>query len=334
MKGLFLEALVDSAGMIPFLLAVYFLVESFERRFGGTIRHLLQKTAKAGPVLGAAFGCVPQCGFSVVASALYSRRLIAPGTLLAVFLATSDEAVPVLLAAPGRGGVVGALLITKLIVGVVSGYAIDLAWGGLRGRGAGRPGAGRAELFPQHTAVGREAGLPGRRPAAPPVPVGALDGEPVRDERLPGGANHEPGCCRHGVSGGTGTWQWLVHPVVHTGRIFAFILLATLGIDLLIRSVGEANLGRALLRQSLVQPVLAALIGLVPNCAVSVAVAELYLKGGLSYGSTVAGLCSSGGLGVLVLLKENPDRRDTLRILLLLVGISAVVGIAIQLVYG
>ncbi|MEI7850622.1 MAG: putative manganese transporter [Kiritimatiellales bacterium] len=290
MKEIFLSALLDSAGMIPFLLVIYFLVEWFERKFGGTIEHRLQKSAKAGPVLGALFGCVPQCGFSVVAASFYSRRLITTGTLLAVILSTSDEAIPVILAQPGRGGIVITLLITKLIIGVTAGYLIDLL-------------------------------LRRRNPA-----------EAIRDGHAD--EHHELGCCNHQLSGKTSRWQLLKHPLIHTAKIFVFIFAVTLGLNGLIALVGQENLGRVLLRHSLLQPFLAALVGLIPNCAASVAIAEMFLKGGLSYGSAVAGLCCSGGLGLLVLLRENRDFKDTLRVIVLLVFISTVAGLAIQLLYG
>jgi len=212
--------------------------------------------------------------------------------LLAVFLATSDEAIPVILAQPGRGKFVVALLITKLIIGLVAGYAIDLVLGS--------------------------------------VSRGKLD----HGHQIPVDDPHEAGCCKHDLSGKIGKWQWLTHPLIHTAKIFVFIMAVTLAINALIAFVGEENLGRVLLKQFLLQPFLAALIGLIPNCAASVAIAELFLKGGLSCGSAIAGLCSGAGLGILVLLKENHDNRDTIRILLLLVAISTVVGIAIQLLYG
>ncbi|MFA7368132.1 MAG: putative manganese transporter [Kiritimatiellales bacterium] len=290
MNELFLDALTDSAKMIPFLLVIYFLVEWFERKFEGTIEHRLKKSDKAGPALGALFGCVPQCGFSVVAASFYSRRLITTGTLLAVILSTSDEAIPVMLAQPGRSGIVITLLITKLIIGITAGYLID--------------------FFMRR-----------RRPA-----VVTHDGH---DEE-----HHELGCCNHRLSGKTSRWQLLKHPLIHTAKIFAFVFAVTLGINGLIALVGEENLGRVLLRHSLLQPFLAALVGLIPNCAASVAIAEMFLKGGLSYGSAVSGLCCSGGLGLLVLLRENRDFKDTLRIVALLVIISTAAGLAIQLLYG
>jgi peptidoglycan biosynthesis protein MviN/MurJ (putative lipid II flippase) len=276
--------------MISFLLVVYFIVEWFERKFGGSIEHRLKKSAKAGPALGALFGCVPQCGFSVVAASFYSRGLITTGTLLAVILSTSDEAIPVLLAHPGRGGIVIKLLITKLIIGIAGGYLIDLL---LRRR----------------------------------KPVEA-------DQDDPDGKMHELGCCNHQLSGKPSRWQLLKHPLIHTAKIFVFIFAVTLGINGLIALVGQENLGRVLLRHSLFQPFLAALVGLIPNCAASVAIAEMFLRGGLSYGSAVAGLCCSGGLGLLVLLRENRDFKDTLRVIALLFFISTAAGLVIQLLYG
>jgi hypothetical protein len=290
MKELFLDALIDSAGMIPFLLFIYFIVEWFERKFGGTIEHRLKKSAKAGPAVGALFGCVPQCGFSVVAASFYSRRLITTGTLLAVILSTSDEAIPVILAQPGRGGLVITLLITKLIIGIIAGYLVD--------------------FFMRR-----------RKPV-----------EAAHDDQAD--EHHELGCCNHQLSGKTSRWQLLKHPLIHTAKIFLFIFAVTLGINGLIALVGQENLGRILLRHSLFQPFLAALVGLIPNCAASVAIAELFLKGGLSYGSAVSGLCCSGGLGLLVLLRENRDFKDTLRVIALLVLISTIAGFAIQLLYA
>lgn len=290
MKELFLDALFDSAGIIPFLLLIYFIVEWFERKFGGAIETQLKKSAKTGPALGALFGCVPQCGFSVVAASFYSRRLITTGTLLAVILSTSDEAIPVILAQPGRGGIVLTLLVTKLIIGITAGYLIDL--------------------------------ISRRRKSA----------EPVRDDHA--AEHHELGCCNHQLSGKPNRWQLLKHPLLHTSKIFVFIFVVTLSINGLIAFVGEENLGRILLRHSLLQPFLAALVGLIPNCAASVAIAELFLKGGLGYGSTVSGLCCSGGLGLLVLLKENRNFKDTLRIVALLVFISTLAGLAIQILYN
>jgi hypothetical protein len=220
---------------------------------------------------------------------MYSRRLITIGTLLAVLLATSDEAIPVLLAQPEKGDIVVRLLITKLIIGLTAGYVIDFILGSYRKKGV-RPGS-----------------------------VAEVD---------------EHGCCNHDLFEKEGKWQWLKHPLIHTAKVFAFIVAVTFGINFLIALVGEEHLGMVLMRDSLLQPFLSAMVGLIPNCAASVAIAEMFLKGGLSYGSAIAGLCTSGGLGLLVLFKENRSLGDTMRVLVLLVGIGTIVGTAIQFVYG
>jgi hypothetical protein len=142
------------------------------------------------------------------------------------------------------------------------------------------------------------------------------------------------GCCEHHVIGEDRKRGMLIHPLVHTAKVFVFILAVSLAINALIYRVGEHNLARVLLAHSPLQPVITALVGLIPNCAASVAITQVFLKGGISYGSAIAGLSASGGLGLLVLMKENHNPRDTARILGLLLGISIAVGIVIQYVYG
>jgi hypothetical protein len=298
-KDLILDALLDSAGMAPFLFIIYILLALLEHRLGSVATHHLHRSRIAGPLLGALSGCVPQCGFSVVASALYSRRLITVGTLLAVYLATSDEAIPVILAQPDRAGIVVKLLVTKVGIGLLFGYGTDLILGSYR----------------------RKEGTDGSLPDD----VSQLD----CCERI-----NVTGCCNHDVVGSREKWRWLRHALIHTARILAFIFVITLGINCLVWFVGEDNLGNVLLRRSLLQPVLSSLVGLIPNCAASVAVTEAYLRDGLTFGAAIAGLCSSAGLGIPVLFRENRDKRDTIRILLLLLTISASVGVIIQLVYG
>jgi hypothetical protein len=299
MQDLLLDAFLDSATMMPFLFIIYVILALVEQRVGAVATHRLHGSKKAGPLLGALFGCVPQCGFSVIASALYARRLITVGTLLAVYLATSDEAIPVILAQPDRANIALKLLITKIGIGLLFGYGVDLVLGSYRR---------------QQTTENRQSN-----------DVNQI----VCCESI-----HVVGCCNHDVVGRAEKWRWLKHALIHTAKVFFFIFVITRGINCLVWLVGEDNLGHVLLRRSLLQPVLASVIGLIPNCAASVAIAETYLRGGLTFGATIAGLCSSAGLGILVLLRENRDRRDTIRILLLLLTISASVGVIIQVVYG
>ena len=287
MKVIFTDALVDSLEMVPFLLVIYLLVEWLEPRLGAGVEQNFQRAGRIGPALGVIFGIIPQCGFSVMASGLYVRRLIGVGTLMAVYLATSDEALPVMLAQPRKIGTVVPILVAKIVVGLLGGYG--LAW-------------------------------------ALPFRAGRAEGAAVSADCEAGSIQ---ACCDHDPSVPARGWGLLRHPLIHTGKIFVFVLVVTLGINALLALVGQAQLNKLLLQHSALQPVAAALVGLIPNCAASVAIAQLYLRGGLGFGSTIAGLCAASGLGLLVLVKEN-DRRDTLKIVALLLFISVVAGLLLQ----
>ncbi len=305
MAEVFLDALIDTAKMVPFLLVIYAVIEYVEFKFGSQIRSKVQQAGRAGPALGAAFGSIPQCGFSVISTALYTRRLITVGTLLAVYLSTSDEAIPVILAQPGKIAVIWPLLAVKIAVALTAGYTIDLILNRLE-----KP-ASESEICAASTD-------PGGR------------GQPEDCEEL-----EEKGCCGHYCgSEKPEIREMIVHPIIHTLKVFGFLLVVSVVLNWWIFKVGEENLGRLFLGNSLFQPVITALIGLVPNCAVSVAITQVFLKGGISFGSAVAGLCASAGLGMLILIKENRNFKDTLRVIGLLFGISALVGITIQHFYG
>lgn len=294
MLELLKEAFFDALKMAPLLLVVYYLVEWVERSFGESIQHRIRSVAKAGPFVGAVFGSVPQCGFSVIASAMYSKRLITVGTLLAVFLSTSDEAIPVILAQPHKIFLVIPLVLTKIAIGIIGGYGADIFL-----RSYVRPQCHDHECEHDH-----------------------------KEEVI-----HERGCCEHEITDGSQPWQMHLHPLKHTIKVLVYLFLVSAGINYGIWRFGEVNLARLMLHNSIFQPVITGLIGLIPNCAASVAITELYLKGGISYGSAISGLCASGGLGILVLLRENRSLTDSLRILGLLFGISVLVGILIQNFY-
>jgi hypothetical protein len=290
-RTVFCDALIDSVKMIPFLLFVYYVVEWLEYQYGLAIRARIQRNAKAGPLAGAVFGCVPQCGFSVLASAMYTRRFVTIGTLLAVYLSTSDEAVPVILAQPKKLWVIVPLICTKVVIALIGGYVTDIAFRSYR--------------------------------------KGVIVSDPEGLKEIEG-----HGCCEHHVVGEDSKRQLWLHPLVHTVKVFFFVFLVSFGINWLMFKVGAHNLGRLLLQHSPLQPVITAFVGLIPNCAASVAITQVFLKGGISYGSAVSGLCASGGLGLLVLLKENHNPRDTAKVLGLLLAFSIAAGIAIQYLYG
>lgn len=303
-----LDALVDSAKMLPVLFLIYVLIEVLEVKLGDRLGAAMARAGKAGPLVGALAGIVPQCGLSVVGAAMYTQRLVTVGTLFAVLLATSDEAIPIMLSEPGAAGLVGPLILTKLVIAIAVGYALDLVFHGRNARlmeQAGTPAAGS--------------------PAA---------GNPSADASAPcacGCAGHAPAA--PGAEGAGGrrltARDLLVTPLRHTMEVFVFILLTSFVLALAFALVGHDALSQALAGHPVLQPALAALVGLIPNCAASVAVTEFYLEGVITYGAAIAGLCAGGGLGVLVLIKED-RHAEAAAILAGLYAVSVLAGLAVQ----
>lgn len=298
MSEILLDALADTVKMIPFLFIIYVGIELLEVKLGDNLVRKVRKAGKIAPAAGALFGLVPQCGFSVMATALYSKRVVTIGTLLAVYLSTSDEALPIILSQPDKLGFLAPLLLSKLIIALVSGYIIDFIITRKVNNEA------EAELCASSETTADD--------------VGPID---------------EKGCCGHSCPTAKIDYKELIlHPLKHTLRVFIYLFAASLLINFVIFQVGEENLGTAFMSHSLLQPIITAIFGLIPNCASSIAITEVFLRGGLSFGSAVAGLCSGAGLGLLVLFKENKNFKDSLKVVALLVAISASAGILIQLV--
>lgn len=293
---IFIDALKDTAGLIPFLCFVYFAIGFLEYRYGDRMSHFIMRVGVMGPIAGALVGCIPQCGFSVVASTLYVKRLISTGTLLAVFISTSDEAVPILLSVPGRLGMVTSLIFVKVVIAVVAGMMIDSLAGVLASTKSKK----------------------------------VRDGSPYSDP-----APVHTGCCSHGLDNKSSRIKALIiHPLTHTVKIALFILILTFMFNAFVKFIGEGKVASILLGGTILQPALASFIGMIPNCFASVLLAGLFAKGIISFGSLVAGLSAGAGLGVLVLAKENKDRIDTLRIIGLLLAISIAAGTLIQFLGG
>ncbi|MCB5942173.1 arsenic efflux protein [bacterium 210820-DFI.6.52] len=281
-----LDTAIDGIKMLPFLFGAYLLIEYMEHRAKNLHRALGGPFSAVG---GALLGLVPQCGFSAAAANLYARGLITTGTLLAVFISTSDEAIPVLLANPGSLGLMGQLLLTKALLAVAVGLIADLFLRrGRRGEKPSAPAAHEEEHHHHHHGCGSCDAYRGRHPL-------------------------------------------LRAAAVHTLQIFAFVVGIMLALNLAIALIGTENLSRLLLQNSLWQPVLAAFIGAIPNCASSVLLTELYLSGSLTFGSVVAGLTTGAGLGLVVLFKQNHNKRQNALILAALLAIGIGAGIALQL---
>lgn len=302
MLEIFLDALIDSAKMLPLLFIIYVGIELLEYKFGNKIKKSVQKAGKAGPLLGAAAGSLPQCGFSVITTALYSQRLVTIGTLLAVYLATSDEAIPVILSQPDQAGILLPLILTKVGIALFAGYAIDLFF-----RKKNKQTLAHIDSYSS-----------------------GHDSPEHHHEEL----DNETACCGHHTSTLTKKFpvkEIFLHPIIHTLKIFVFIFLVSFLINFVLFILGGDVLAKILLSGTIFQPLIAALVGLIPNCASSVAITELYLQGAISYGSVIAGLSASGGLGLLVLFKEEKNKAEIWKIVALLFAISALSGIIIQL---
>ena len=298
---IFLEALIDSAKMIPLLLISYVGIELVEYKYANKIREAVQKAGVFGPAVGAVTGSFPQCGISVVASALYTQRLTTVGTLLAVYLSTSDEAIPVILSQPEKAEIIVPLVITKIIIAIIGGYAVDFAF-----RKSNKETLAHIKAYAEGS-----------------------DNKQHNHEVI----LEEKACCGHSASPSSVEFnpkEIILHPIIHTAKVFVFIFSVSFAINFAIAQMGEEAFENLFLGSSVFQPFLVALFGLIPNCAASVAITMLYLKGAITYGSVIAGLCASGGLGLLVLFKEEKDKKDVLSILLLLFGISVSAGYVIQ----
>ncbi len=273
-----MDAGADTLRMLPFLFAAFLVIEALEHYSTEYTRRLLVKVGKAGPIVGALAGCIPQCGFSVLAANLYAGGIISPGTLLAVFLSTSDEAVLIILGNPGASGRVAALMGAKVVIGITAGYITDL-----------------------------------------------FLGKYVVSPKEQGNLCEHCGCHEHHAG--------ILKPALrHTVKIACYLFVFTLLLSFIIEATGIEKLSQYLLRDTWFQPVMTALLGLIPNCAASVMLTELYLCGAISFTSVLAGLCSAAGIGLVVLCKVNRDKRENLKILGLLYFISVIAGIIAELV--
>lgn len=270
-----LDSFIDSIKLVPFLFVTYLLMEYLEHKAGDKMREAIHGAGKEGPVIGGILGIFPQCGFSAAASNLYAGRIITMGTLIAIFLSTSDEMLPIMISENVGVAMIVKVLAVKVIVAVLAGFAIDFIF---------------------HKSE-----------------------KNMQIEHL---------CEQHHCHCENGIWKSALH---HTVEIFVYILLISQVLNLIIAWVGEDVLGNMILNRSIVGTLIAGLIGMIPNCAASVIVTQLYLDGVLGAGAMIAGLLSGSGVGLLVLLRVNDDRRENLKIVGLLYILGVVAGIAIEM---
>lgn len=272
------HALKDMFPMLPFLFLTYLLMEFIEHKNNDHFEKFLINARKLGPIIGSLLGIIPQCGFSVIASGLYMNKSITLGTLLSVFIATSDEAIPILISRPEQLSTLTAIIIIKIILGIVVGYIVDF-------------------LINQHH---------------------------LKDNHSLHDIHEECEEEKHG--------HGIVYlAFIHTVKIFIFIFVVNLLLTYFIEVVGEDTLSYILVNGSFLQPILAAITGFIPNCASSVILSQLYLDHVLSFGALTAGLITSAGLGLLVLLKMYDNKKDILRIVGILFAVASLTGIILQI---
>lgn len=278
------HTLLDTVKLIPFLFLTYLLMEFLEHKAGNAAENLLRRSGKVGPLLGGALGILPQCGFSAAASGLYSGRVITTGTLLAVYLSTSDEMLPIMISHGAEAGEVLKILGIKLCIAVAVGFLVD---------------AVTRLCIKKH----------------------------VQEEQEP---QIEAFCEREHCDCHD---HFALSALKHTLSVTLFILIVTFALNLVIHGIGEDKLASFILDRPVIGNLLAALVGLIPNCASSVVLTELYLGNILSLGALLSGLLVNAGIGIAILFRNNRPVRDSFRILGILWTVGAVSGILIDLIF-
>ncbi len=275
------DTITDAVKLLPFLFVTYLAMEYIEHKAGSSVQQMVQRAGSFGPFIGSILGVVPQCGFSAAASNLYAGRIITLGTLISIFLSTSDEMLPIFISEQVPLAVILKILGVKVLIGMTAGFAIDMI---ARKKKHGKTGH-----------------------------------EHLKIEEM---CNHQNCHCGKGNIWGSA--------LNHTVQIFLFIIIVSFVLNLLIGITGENNLSGILSGKPVFGPVLAGIVGLIPNCAASVVLTQLYLEGMLSAGSLIAGLLVGAGVGLLVLFKVNNNIKENIKITILLYLTGVFFGIIIE----
>ena len=266
---------IDTLKLVPFLFLTYLVMETLEHKAGEKTHKVVKKAGRLGPIVGSLAGALPQCGFSAAASNLYAGRVITLGTLLAIFLSTSDEMLPIMISNNVPFTKVLGILGIKVLIGMAAGLLVDVI----------------------------------------------LSVKTDEHDHIHEMCEEENCHCEKGI------WY---SALVHTLHITLFILLINFALELLLHTIGEDVLGQMILNKPVLGSLISGVVGLIPNCASSVIITELYLEGALSLGAMMSGLLVNAGVGVLVLFRVNKDRKENIKILGLLYVIGLVAGIILE----
>ena len=331
------HALEDTLALVPFLFVTYIALEALEHAAGARANAVVRRAGAAGPVAGALLGVVPQCGFSAMAATLYAGRVVTLGTLVAVFLSTSDEMLPMLVAERVDAGLLFRVLGLKVLVALITGVLADLAIRALRNNA-------RVHAFLRRTVFsvrrdGMEADVVDQMAEGGEtaehicrlceqdhcgcghdhahVHEGEHGHEHGHERGYEDADGHVAGCDHdhghgHGHAGGRFgiVGSIVMSAVSHTAQVSLFIFLVTFALVLVLETVGEDALAAFLSSNRLLAVFASALVGLVPNCSASVVITQLYLEGVLGFAPLMAGLLTSAGVGYLVLFRTNRHPRE------------------------
>ena len=273
------ETLLDSIKLIPFLFIAYLIMEYIEHKTSQKSRETIKKSGKFGPLIGSFLGIFPQCGFSVVATNFYAGRVITLGTLISVYLTTSDEMIPIMISEAVPLWTILKILFVKLVIGIVAGFVIDFV----------------LRLINKN--------------------------KKIEEENIVNLCEHDHCHCEKGI---------LKSSIHHTLSIFVFILIVTFIINTAIYFIGEENISNILLNKPIFGPIVSSLIGLIPNCASSVIITNMYLKNVINVGTMIAGLLVNAGVGLVVLFKTNKKIKENIAIICLLYIVGVISGIVLE----
>lgn len=265
--------------LLPFLFATYLALEALESKTGGALESFLGRVRLFEPVVGSLSGAVPQCGMAAAASSLYAGGVITAGALIAVFLSTSDELIPVLISFRAEVPLLAKIIFLKIASGIFTGFLVN---GVLKLMRCRRRKATVSELCEHsHCGCGKHRGI-------------------------------------------------IVPALIHTAEIFLFIFIVSGAIELCMHFLGDEALKTLRLTTPFLGEAVAGAVGLIPNCAVSVAAAKLYLAGGMSAGALMASSLTGSGMGLIVLFRTNRNLKENLAVL----SVVYVSGVLLGIVTG
>ena len=276
MKEVLIDTILDSIKLLPFLLVAFLIIELLEHKLNNKTKNIITKSKKIGPIIGSLLGVIPQCGFSVMATNLYITRIITLGTLISIYLATSDEMLIIMISEKVPIIIILKILLIKILFGIMYGIIIDKI----------------------------------------------LTKKKQNKETSYELCKEEHCDCKHSI---------LLSAIKHTLHITLFIFIITLIINTIFNLLGEDYLSKILLTNNILSPFITGLIGLIPNCAASVILTELYLNKTITLGSLIGGLLTNSGSSLLVLIKNNKNKKENLFIIILLYTLGVFSGIIIEL---